>query len=154
MTASLLRLSPTVASDVAYQQGSIVVCRECGIPLYRLQRSIYVDEPVTRSLWKYAPVSVADIDALMERSDLDPGQRAVFKLKTRAEWHAHCERIPTIKPDDTAACPACAKDFVFGWIPERHGGDVQFGDKGFKIGLAVIPPFGKARAVVQPRVTA
>jgi hypothetical protein len=142
-----LRFTPRVQADVAYPQDSIVVCRNCGKPLYRLQRSLYVGEPAAKSAWKYAPVSVADLRALMERSDLEPGQRAAIKAMSLDDQRTHCDRIQTLAPGSFTDCPACKESFVYGKIHDTSDGGAKFGDKGYTIALAIIPPQGQARKV-------
>lgn len=140
-----LRFNPTPAADVVYPKGSIVVCYHCGKPLYRLQQSIYEGEPAARSAWKYAPVSVADLMTLLDRSDLEPGQRAAIKAMTPEDWQAHCQQIPEIKPGDFADCPACKGQFVYARTYGQDDGAKGFGDKGYVIQLAIIPPQGQSR---------
>jgi len=142
-----LRLSPEPASEVLYPKGSIVVCRDCGKPIYKLQASIYFGEPVGKSAWKYAPVTVEDITAIAMRPDLDPGVRAAMNITTLAEWATHCERIPTVKAGDYMDCPACRRSFAHAATRPEADGAPSFHDKGYQIQLAVIPPFGKARPV-------
>lgn len=147
-----LHFVPRVPVDVAYPKGSIIVCRSCGKPLYKLQASIYLDEHAGRqSNWKYAPVSVSDLRDLMGRSDLEPGQRAAIKAMSPEDQRLHCERIPTIKDDDTLGkasvsdCPACGESFVYGSIKADSDGFTRFGDKSYRIALAFIPPHGQAK---------
>ena len=146
MSDRLLRLTPNLPVDVAYPKDSIVVCRECGKPIYRLQRSIYLGEPAGKSAWKYVPVTPADLQALTERRDVDAGQRAAIKAMSPEDRIAHCDKIGTFKPGDYQDCPACGKQFSTGYIPT--GSTEQFGDKGFRIHLHTIPPPGMARKVV------
>lgn len=151
MSETLLRLSPRPIAEVLYPVGSIVVCFQCGAPRYRLQRSIYDNEPVERTLWRYAPINVADIIALMERTDLDAGQIAALKSKTLQEWATYCEQIPEVKPDSHADCHACKGQWAYGWIAgegSAAGDNIRMGDRAFKIQLAVIPPFGRSRPVL------
>ena len=138
-----LRLTSNIPVEVAYPQGSIVVCRECGKPIYRLQRSLYMGEPAGKSAWKYVPVTPADLQALADRSDLEPGQRAVIKAMSMADRVLHCSQIDTFKPGDFMDCPSCKKQFSTGFIPK--GSTEQFGDKGFRIHLHTIPPPGQSR---------
>jgi hypothetical protein len=140
-----LRFTPTPATDVLYPRGSIVVCRDCGKPLYRLQQSIFYGEPVARSAWKYAPVTMKDLDELMDRSDLEPGQRAAIKAMSPEARHLHCNRIPTVKAGDFMDCPLCRKQFATGFIPESRDGASMFNDKGYRVTLAIIPPQGQGR---------
>jgi hypothetical protein len=144
---SVLKFDPKPASEVIYQNGSLVVCRECGKPIYKLARSIFYGEPVGKSAWKYEPVTVADLVSLTVRADLEPGQRAAIRAMTPEDMRTHCERIPTLKAGDFMDCPACKKQFSFGSIPENHDGPSMFGDKGYVVTLAIIPPEGYARKV-------
>jgi hypothetical protein len=140
-------VNPTPAADVIYPRGSIVVCRECGKPLYRLQQSIFQGEPVGRSAWKYAPVTLRDLQELVDRSDLEPGQRAAIKAMSVEDQRLHCDRIPTHKAGDFMDCPSCRKPFAHGFIPRSRDGASMFADKGYVVSLAIIPPPGQARRV-------
>jgi len=151
MKARALTFHRHSIADVLYPKDAIIVCRDCGKPLYRLQASIYADESVPRSTWKYAPVSVADLKTLMERSDLEPGQRAAIKAMSLEDQILHCERIPTLQPNAFAECPACGHDFAFGKIHDDADGGARFGDKSFTIKLAFIPPQGQSRLTLVPR---
>ena len=142
-----LHLSPKPATEVLYPVGSVVVCHHCGKPLYRLQASIYVGEPLARSAWKYAPVSVADVVALMGRRDLEAGVVAALKSQGVEGWKLHCETIPVCRPGDFFDCSACGQSVPF--IETRDGEDAapSFGDRGYLIQLAIIPPVGQSRRV-------
>lgn len=146
-----LHFVPRVPVEVAYPKDSIIVCLRCGKPLYRLQASIYLGEHAGKqSNWKYAPVEVKDIVALMERTDIEPGQRAALKALSLADWQAHCDQIPTLPKDESAGeryseCPSCKEPFLFGQIRNDQEGASRFGDKGYIIRLAMIPPQGQAR---------
>lgn len=140
-----LHLTPTPAADVAYPQGSIVLCRQCNRPIYRLQRSIYIGEPVGKSAWKYAPVSVRDIEGLMARGDLEPGQRAFLRAVPLADWQTHCSAIPTLKAGDFMDCPSCRQQFSYGVAPDSDDGASMFADRGYRVVLAIIPPPGQGR---------
>lgn len=151
--SNLLRLTPQVASEVLYPKGSIVVCHACGLPLYRLQASVYFGEPMARSAWKYAPVSVEDVRAIGDRLDLDPGVRASVRVLTSEQVAAHCARIQSLKPGDYADCPACGKSFVYAESRGNGDGPSSFADRGYVIQLATIPPQGQARPVLHGQVT-
>lgn len=140
-----LHLAPRPIAEVVYPQGSIIVCRACGKPLYRLQQGIFAGEPAARSAWKYAPVSVSDLRILMDRQDLEPGQRALIKAMSIEDQRLHCDCIPTLKPGSFSDCPACGESFVFGKISDNPDGGARLGDKAFTIALAFIPPQGQAR---------
>ena len=147
MKPTALQLAGASIAEVLYPKDAIVVCRGCGVPLYRLQQSIYAGEALARSAWKYAPVSMTDLATLAGRWDLEPGQRAAIRAMSLADQQLHCEKVQPLKPGDFADCVACGESFVFGRIAEDADGGAKFNDKGFTIGLAIIPPVGSARKV-------
>ena len=147
MRAHTLKLSPEPASEVLYPKDSIVVCRECGKPIYRLQASIYFGEKVGKSAWKYVPVTVSDIMGLAGRLDLDAGVRAAMKVTTPEQWATHCQEIPTVKAGDFMDCPACKKSFSVAATRPGEDGSASFSDRGYQVQLSVIPPFGKSRPI-------
>ncbi len=143
----VLRLDPKPASDVLYERGSIVVCYHCGKPLYKLQASIYVGEPMGKTAWKYAPIAVKDVIALLERNDLEAGQIAALKVPSLQDWQTHCEGIKELKAGDYADCPACKASFMFSQTRTGQDGAASFGDRGYLVFVATIPPVGKARRI-------
>lgn len=144
-----LQTSPVQSTDVAYPAGSIVVCYACGKPLYRLQGNIYVGEKPSRSAWKYAPVRVEDLQALIARTDLDPGIRASIKFLSVDEQKTHCDKVQSLKPGDMLDCPSCTKSFVFARTSSNADGASEFTDRAYVIQLATIPPVGKARPLTR-----
>lgn len=144
-----LRLSPVPSTDVVYPAGSIVVCYSCGKPLYRLQASICRGEKSSRSAWKYAPVRVEELQALMARTDLDAGIRASIRYLSVDDQRLHCERIPTLTAGDMLDCPACQKPFVFARTSSNQDGVSEFTDRAYVLQLATIPPVGKARPLTR-----
>jgi hypothetical protein len=144
-----LRLSPVPSADVAYPAGSIVVCYACGKPLYKLQAAIYVGEKPSRSAWKYAPIAIEDLRALMERTDLDAGLRAAIKFLSVDDQRTHCEKIQPLKAGDFLDCAACKQPFVFGRTSTNEDGAKEFTDRAFVLQLATIPPVGKARRLTR-----
>lgn len=132
-------------ADVLYPKGATIVCRGCGKPLYVLTASIYADDRAGDSTRKYRPVTPADLQAIVERFDVEPGHRAV--VKTIADWPAHCAAIQPLRKDSWDDCPSCHEPFAFGSIAADETSDTRFGDKGFVIALACIPPQGSARRV-------
>lgn len=146
-----MRLTPAVAAEVLYPKDTIVLCYACGIPLYRLQTSLFLGEPLARTCWKYAPVSVADIVELVSRSDIEPGVRARIKAIPANDLVAHCQRIPTLKPGDFMDCAACKQSFSYAETRPTTDGPSSFADRGYSVQLATIPPAGKARPILHSR---
>ncbi len=146
MTAPALVFSSQAAAEVLYPQGSIVICRNCGKPLYRLERSLYATDKPGRATWKFAPVTMRDLEALLQRQDVEPGHRAIVGAMPLEDRRLHCDRIPQLKAGDFADCPACKEQFVYAHVAGADGPS-KFGDKGYTIVLATIPPEGQARRV-------
>ena len=115
-------------AEVLYAKGTIVVCRHCGKPLYRLQASIFVGERAGSSAWKYAPVTMADLADLMDRSDVEAGHRAIVGAMSIEDRRFHCDRIPPLRANAMADCPSCLQPFVFGHIADDSDGGARFGD--------------------------
>lgn len=149
MRATALRLTKSGSiADVLYPKDSLVVCRNCGRPLYRLQASIYRGESAgNASCRKYAPVTPADLSDLMARTDVEAGHRAIVGAMSLEDRRLHCEKIPTLRDGTMADCPSCLQPFVFGRVKNDSDGAAKFGDRAFVIALATIPPQGHARRV-------
>lgn len=149
MKASALRLTKGGSiADVLYPKDSIVVCRNCGKPLYRLQATIYYGESAgNASCRKYAPVTPMDLDDLLQRRDVEAGHRAIIGAMSLEDRRTHCEQIPTLRDGTMADCPSCLQPFVFGRVKNDGDGGAKFNDRAFVIALATIPPVGFARKV-------
>lgn len=147
MTPQALSFARGSIADVLYPAGAIVVCRNCGKPLYRLTRSIYLGENAgsKASREKYAPVTMADLQTLIERNDLDPGQRAVIKAMSLDDRRLHCDKVQPIGAGMSDACPACSESFVMARAAETDEGRARFNAREYVISLAIIPPQGGAR---------
>ena len=147
MRAHALHVGRGSIAEVLYPKDSIVVCRACGKPLYRLEASIFVGENAgaASSRAKFRPVSPADLRAIVDRDDLEAGVRAAIKAMSREDRFLHCCKIQPIPAGGTDACPACGQSFVFGSAADTAEGASRFGDRAYVIHLATIPPPGLAR---------
>jgi hypothetical protein len=139
-------------ATLLYPKGATIVCVGCGLPLYVLQGAIWSDEPVGQSGWKYGPVRRQDIEAVLDRRDLDPGMRAAWRQHSPEFWRTHCESIPSLRAGDGLICPACRHAFVFVRTSLTDDGAKEFVDQAYVIELSVIPPAGIAgRPVLRRR---
>jgi hypothetical protein len=120
--------------------GSIVVCTSCGRPIYRLTRGIGAGEKVGRSVEAFAPVEWRDIEALIQRQDLEPGLRARWRSETREQWRERLAAIPPPRSGDPCKCPLCTNVFV----QARAGEPTEFLDRAYVVELVTIPPEGAA----------
>lgn len=134
------------SAEVAYHKGAIVVCYACGVPLYRLVANIWMSEATSNTGWKYAPVSMADLQMIIDRRDLDPGIRAAIKFWTLEQQKAHCDSIPTLRNGELPPCPSCKGQFARADRPGMTPDDkARFLDRSYVVSLATIEPEGKAR---------
>jgi hypothetical protein len=144
--ADAAKASPVQSPDVIYPAGSIVVCYSCGVPLYRLTRSIYAGQPAGNPSEVYAPVRLEDLQTLLQRFDIDAGIKASIKLLTLAEQHTHCESVPwPLTNGMLTTCHKCGGSWTFYRTSADADGAKQFGDRAGVIQLATIPPEGRAR---------
>jgi hypothetical protein len=121
-------------ADVHYERGSIVICTSCARPLYRLERGISLGEKAGRSVTAFAPVTVADLETLRARPDVDAGVRAL--LNAEPSLRAYADRIDAPRTGRPALCPFCQQVFVQGRTAED--GDTR--DRAFVWELVTIPP--------------
>lgn len=121
-----------------YPKGSIIVCVSCGKPIYRLERGIGIGEGLGRARDAFVPVTPADIDYIVSRSDLDPGVRA--HVREIQDVRQYCDAIARPTAGTPATCPKC--DQVF--IQTRTGEQSDTIDRGFVWEPTYIPPVGAA----------
>lgn len=145
MSARALQFGKQSIAEVIYPAGAIVVCRSCGKPLYRLARSIFAHENAgaAASREKFVPVTPADLQTIIDRRDLEAGQRALVKAMSLEDRRLHCERIGPITAGKSDSCPACGESFVFARAAATPEGVSRFDSKEYVIALAIIPPFGR-----------
>lgn len=129
-------------SHELYPKGSIVVCVSCALPIYRLERSIYIGESAGRSAAAYRPVRVADVLELRDRRDVDAGMRAVLNGWSDARVKAHCDVIPVLNSGDPLLCPCCKRGFVEARSSADPNEVGETRDRGYVIQLITIPPRG------------
>ncbi len=122
-----------------YPRGSIVICTSCAKPLYRLERAIFIGDHAGRSVSAYAPVTVADLQVLADRPDVDAGLRAVLQGMTPADRRAHCDRIASPRAGDPCVCPLCGQV----WVQARSSEESETRDRAYVIQLVTIAPVGQ-----------
>lgn len=133
--------SPAQAHEL-YPKGSIVICVSCALPIYRLERAIFIGEKAGRSAAAYRPVRVVDLVELRERPDVDAGMRAVLTSWTPEQLRAHAERIPVLNAGDRLICPCCRQGFTEARSSADPGEVGETLDRGYVIQLITIPPKG------------
>lgn len=117
-----------------YERGSIVICTSCARPLFRLERGIDVGEKAGRSVSAFVPVTVADLETLRERPDVDAGVRALLRAEPSLRHYA--DRIAAPRTGQPALCPFCQQVFVQGRTSEA----ADTIDRAFVWELVTIPP--------------
>lgn len=123
------------AADVQYAKGSIVLCGACLKPLYRLDRSIFSGDKVSRTASAYRPVTLMDLADLEQRSDV-PSHAALVRSWTPEARKAHVDTIPDLKTGDPALCPVCDRS----WVRVRAVEANEVVDRAYVWELVTIPP--------------
>lgn len=142
MRASLREsLASRGAVDVHYPKGSIVLCGACLKPLYRLVRSIFSGDKVSRSVSAYQPVSLMDLSDLEQRSDV-PSHAALVRSWSADSRRAHVQAIPDVKTGDAAACPFCERS----WVRVRAVEAEEVVDRAYVWELVTIPPSAEVQS--------
>lgn len=134
MRAALERSTALRPEATHYERGSIVICTSCARPLYRLERGISLGEKVGRSVSAFVPVSVADLQILAGRHDVDPGVRA--HVLHEPNLRAYVDRLTAPRTGAPALCPFCQQVFVQGRTVEV----ADTTDRAFVWELVTIPP--------------
>lgn len=125
-----------------YAKGSIVICVSCALPIYRLERSIFIGEKAGRSAQAYRPVRLADLEELRDRRDVDAGLRAVLNGWDDAQAKAHVDGVPVLNSGDPLVCPCCHKGFVQARTSADPTEIAETRERGYVIQLITIPPKG------------
>lgn len=124
-----------------YPKGSIVLCNACSLPILFLDRAISLGDRGGQSASAFKPLSVAQVDALRRREDIDAGLRVTLVAMTHEALTAHCAKLHEYKSGDPMLCPACECCFVQVLAVESH----EALDRSYTMELLTIPPPGHGR---------
>lgn len=128
-----------------YPKGSVVICNACAKPIFKLDRGISLGDKAGRMAAAFKPLSVADLDSLAGRTDIDQGIRAVvgaMSLDRRIEFVG---KLREVRSGDPMTCPICNDCFVQVLSVEKH----EVLDKSYTIELLILPPQGITPAPVR-----
>lgn len=126
-----------------YPKGSIVLCNACALPIFKLDAGITLGDKAGRMANAFKPLSVADLDILADRRDIDAGVRGQVSHWSPAQRLAHVGRLREVRSGDPMTCPCCQSAFVQVLSVEAH----EVLDKAYTIELLTIPPSGQTTAV-------
>jgi hypothetical protein len=130
-----------------YLRGSIVVCNACGLAIYRLDSSISLGQGAGRSVSAFKPLTVADIETLAQREDIDAGVRAWARELTAEQRKTYVVRLVEPRAGDPMLCPLCRRSFVQVLSVERN----EVLDRAYVVELLTIPPLGVEPAPLRGR---
>lgn len=130
-----------------YPKGSIVLCQSCAKPIFKLDYGITVGDKVGRSVNAFKPLSVADMEVLAARADIDAGVRAGIVAWTPEQRAAHVQALHEMRTGDPMVCPCCHGVFVQVLAVTTH----EVLDKAYTIELVTIPPDGSKAWAVRGR---
>lgn len=128
-------------------KGSIILCQECGHPVYALERGLGPWDKAGRGVSAFRPLRMADLEALLvERPDLP----LVWQLGL-AKWVAegkHQRVLDASRPKagEEAICPWCGGCWVQFQPRESHHSEM---DRGYTILLRDVPPLPMSARVAR-----
>lgn len=124
-----------------YPKGSIVLCTSCALPLFTLDRGLELGAKGGDAASAFKPVSLADLNALAGRVDVDAGIRARVNAWTIEERRAHVDGIVEPKAGDPMVCPYCHG----AWPQVLTTEESETHDRAYTLELLTIPPYGAGR---------
>jgi hypothetical protein len=124
-----------------YPKGSIVLCNACGLPIYKLDVSISLGDKAGRAAAAFKPLSMTDLDALIDREDVDAGVRAAITAMSHELRVKHIHKLREFRAGDPMLCPAC--DACFVQVLEVSKNAVL--DKSYTIEMLTINPAGAGK---------
>lgn len=123
-----------------FPKGSIVICNCCAGPIFKLDQGIALGDKAGRMASAFKPLTLADLETLAAREDIDAGIRATLRSWTPDQRKAHIAKLREVRTGDPMLCPACDKCFVQVLAEEK----TEALDKAYTLELLTIPPVGVA----------
>lgn len=130
---------------IGYEKGATVLCAQCFVPLYKLERGIGPGEKASRSVDAYRPITRAELRQLRKEVT---SIHAALKTWTDEDETTHVNSIDRPKTGDPAACPKCARSFVQVFAPEAD----EVMDHAYTWRLVTVPPMSDAYPIRSSRV--
>lgn len=123
-----------------FPKGSIVVCTSCAAPIFKLDHGISLGDKAGKMASAFKPITLADLETLAGREDIDAGIRATLRSWTPDQCKAHIASLREVKTGDPMLCPICDKVFVQVLAEEKN----EALDRSYTLELLTIPPVGVA----------
>jgi hypothetical protein len=124
-----------------YPAGSIVLCNACALPVFKLDAAIALGDGGGRAAKAFKPVSMADLDGLIDRDDVDAGVRASITAMSHEQRVQHLQKLHEFKSGDPMLCPACGDCFVQVLAVTKH----EVLDRAYTMEMLVIKPSGSGK---------
>lgn len=124
-----------------YQKGSIILCNACALPIFKLDRSINAADKGGQSASAFVPLSLADLDVLAQREDIDAGVRATVRGMSVEMRIGLISKLRQMHSGDPMMCPVCQDCFVQVVAVDKQ----EVLDRAFTVELLAIPPEGAGR---------
>lgn len=128
-----------------YAKGSIVLCNACALPIFKLDHGISLGDKAGKMASAFKPVTLADLETLATREDIDAGVRATVKGWSPSVRLAHVSALREMRTGDPMMCPSCADCFVQVLSVEK----TEALDKSYTIELLTIAPEGQKTVAVR-----
>ncbi len=133
-----------------YAKGSIVICNACAKPLFKLDVGITLGDKAGKMVNAFKPVTMADLETLGQRDDIDAGVRAMVKAWTFEQRRAFVGLLREPTTGDPMICPSCQGCFVQVLNVEER----EMLDKAYTLELVTIPPAGHVLPIRGQRIGA
>lgn len=121
-----------------YPKGSIVLCNACALPIFKLDVSISLGDKAGRAAKAFKPLTMADLDDLVDRADVDAGVRASVTAMPYEGRVRHLQKLHEFASGDPMRCPACGECFVQVLAVTQH----EVMDKSYVIEMLTVQPKG------------
>lgn len=121
-----------------YPRGSVVLCNACAGPIFKLEIGIALGDGCGRMAKAFKPLTLADLDALAARTNIDAGVRARLTAMTLQDRLAYVEKLHEVHAGDPMICPHCGNGFAQVISVEHH----EVLDRSYTVELLTIPPEG------------
>lgn len=121
-----------------FSKGSVVLCNACMSPIFTLDGGIAVGDKAGRMASRFKPMTLAQLDALAEREDIDAGLKAMIRGWNPDRRKEHIGKLREMHAGDPMLCPVCEQCFVQVLSVEKD----EVMDKSYTVELVTVPPTG------------
>jgi hypothetical protein len=136
MRAGLVAAAETAPNSmVGYEKGATVLCQNCFVPLFKLERGLHPGEGVKAEAFR--PISRIELRQLRREVT---SINAALKLWTDEDEKAHVNSIDRPVQGSPALCPKCGQGFPQVFAVEA----AEVNNRDYTWRLITVPPMSEA----------